>query len=87
MGLITLLLALKRQTEGNKKKGGLVAGGGGGGVERLACQLHLEQLDVLARRYVKAPFLFSSELLAFSVSLVSTLLGDNGAFWRVSSLA
>lgn len=47
--------------------------------ESQACPLLLEQLEVLARHCVKAPFLSGSVCPAFSVSLVSTLLGDNGA--------
>lgn len=57
------------------------------GVESPACLLLLKQLEVLARRCVKAPFLSGSVHPDFAVSLVSTLLGDNGAFGRVSTLA
>lgn len=55
--------------------------------ESRACLLLLEQLEVLARRCVKAPFLLDSVHPDFAVSLVSALLGDNGAFGRVSALA
>ncbi len=52
------------------------------GVEDRACLFLLEQLEVLARRFVKAPFLSGSVHPDFAVSLVSALLGDNGAFWE-----
>lgn len=51
------------------------------GVESQACLTLLEQLEVLERRCVKAPFLSGPVHPDFAVSLVSTLLGDNGAFW------
>lgn len=52
-----------------------------------ACLLLLEQLEVLASSRVGAPFLSGSVHPDFTVSLVSTPLGDNGAFGRVSALA
>lgn len=56
-------------------------------VESQACQLLLQQLEVLARSCAKALFLLGFVSTDFSVSLVSTPLGDNRAFGRVSALA
>lgn len=56
-------------------------------VESQACQLLLQQLEVLARSCAKALFLLGFVSTDFTVSLVSTPLGDNRAFGRVSALA
>lgn len=61
--------------------------GGGEAIESQACLLLVEQLEVLARRCVKAPFLPGLVHRDYAVSLVSTLLGDNEAIGRDSALA
>lgn len=55
--------------------------------ESQACQLLLQQLEVLARSCAKALFLLGFVSTDYTVSLVSTPLGDNRAFGRVSALA